>query len=984
MNAHVLTLSPTQDRKMACGDSISQVDTMNPRRTTLTSMVSLAAAALCALCLVLMPLDSHAQNTINTYAGGGTPGSTATTLDLPGPTAAIRDAAGNTYFTAPYSNDVFEMSTAGAVSVFAGQGVEGYGGDGGPASAATLALPSGLAIDSTGNIYIADYGTPRIRAVNMGTAPVTIAGVTIQPGDIQTVAGNGTRCEPSTNTCGDGGAATSAEFNFPLGVAVDGAGNIYVADAFDNRIRKVTAATGIITTYAGNGVACAKPTEACGDGGSPIGPTLNYPQSVALDSAGNLYIADTRDNRIRMIPSGGATITTVAGTGAACAEPIDSCGDGALATKASLYMPMSVFVDPSTNIYIADTFDNRIREVAASNRFISTVAGTGAQGFAGDGSAATSAELNFPPSAFLDSSGNLLIADKGNQRIRQVSSGNISTIAGGGSIGDGGLATSAILANPFNVAEDAAGDIYIADTANNRVRFVSAKTGNISTVAGTGVEGYTGDGGPATSATLDGPTGVALDAAGDLFIADTGNLVIREVNATTQNIATYAGTGVACPLGNPTNPCGDNGPATSATFSTPLAITLDSSGNLYIADYTVHRVREVNASTQIITTIAGVGIAGAGGNGGLATAAHLDHPSGVAVDGAGNVYIDDSYNNSIRCIGCGKGTGIIAAYALNGAFKLGGDGGPALSASMWAPMELSLDPAGDLFIGGGNDNVVQRVDAATYTIGTVAGDYAQNGVGGFSGDGGLATAARISNDGLLVDGKGNLYIADAGNNRIRVVPLSPAVSYAPPSNFGAYPIGTTSPAENVTITSSGGEDLSLSNVSLGGNDPQDFAETNTCGTLPALLAVDVPCTISITFTPVNYGKRTATLVLTDNALNSPQTISLTGFGPYFTVSASPTALRIAPGSAKNTTVTVAPFGQFNQAVNLSCSSLPAGTTCNFATNPVTPNGTSSATSVMTVQTSSTTPKGTYIITVTGAFGPQSQLQWSAKVQIIIS
>jgi len=931
-----------------------------------------AAIAACVLCLLLMASQALAQNIINTYAGGGTAGGSALSVDLPGPTAAIRDASGNTYIAAPYSTYVFEL-TGGTVKTFAGTGVEGYGGDGGPASSAILALPSGLTIDSKGNIYIADFGAPRIRKVDTS-------------GNITTVAGNGIRCEPSTSACGDGGPATSGEFNFPLGVAVDSAGNIYVADAFDNRIRKITASTGIITTYAGNGVPCAKATGACGDGGSPIGPTLNYPQSVALDSAGNLYIADTGDNRVRMIPAGGATITTVAGTGAICLNPLAlqaPCGDGGLATVARLTMPMSIFVDSSTNLYIADTNDNKVRFVSATTQVISTVAGTGAQGFAGDGSAATSAELNFPTSIFLDGSGNLIVADKGNQRVRQfVSGGNISTIAGGGTGNDGGAATNAILANPFNVAEDANGNLYIADTANNRVRFVNAKTLTITTVAGTGIAGYTGDTGLAINATLDGPTGVALDAAGDLFIADAGNLVIRKVNATTQTITTYAGNGKSCPLGNPANPCGDNGAATGATFSDPLAITLDSAGNLYIADYNVHRVREVNSSTGIITTIAGVGIAGKGGNGGLATLAHLDHPSGVAVDSAGNVYIDDQYDNSIRRITAS--TGYIYAWALNGAFTLSGDGGPALSASLWHPLEISLDPAGDLFIGGGNYNVVQRVDAATYTIGTVAGDYAQGGLGGYSGDGGPATAAKISNDGLVVDGQGNLYIADAGNNRIRWVQLSPAVSYTPPSNFSAYPIGTTSPAKIVSIASSGGADLSLSNVSFGGNDPQDFAETNTCGTLPALLGVDVTCSISITFTPVNYGKRTATLVLTDNALNSPQTISLTGFGPYFTVAASPTALKINPGSQKTTTVTVAPFGQFNQPVNLSCSGLPADTTCSFATNPVTPNGVSSATSVLTVAVGAGAPAGKTVITVTGAFGPQSQLQWSAQVQITIN
>jgi sugar lactone lactonase YvrE len=969
--------------KIFCGGSSvnARISAISNARE-LTGKVSAIAIVACVFGLLLLPAGMHAQNTINTYAGGGTAGGAALSIDLPGPTAAVRDSAGNTYFTAPYSTYVFKMSN-GTVTTYAGTGVEGFGGDGGQSTSAILALPSGLTLDGKGNLYIADFGTARIRMVNTTTGVIT------------TIAGSGTRCEPATGTCGDGGPATSAAFNFPLGVALDANGNVYVADAFDNRVRAINMGTTAVTIFgvkiqpgniaavAGNGVPCATPIGKCGDGGTPVGPTLNYPQSVAFDSAGNLYIADTRDNKIRMIaPAASPVITTVAGNGSTCV-PVTKCGDGGPATAANLYQPMSVFIDlVASNIYIADTFGNKIRLVSGGN--ISTIAGTGAQGFAGDGAVATSALLNRPESVFLDSSGNLIIADQGNERIRQISGGNISTIAGGGLGNDGGPASNAILADPFNLTEDSSGNLYIADTLNNRIRFINASTHIISTFAGTGNAGYTGDSGPATSATLDGPTGVAIDSAGDVFIADTNNQVIREVLASTGNIITYAGTGKSCALGNPTNPCGDNGPATSATFTDPMAIALDSSNNLYIADYSVHRVREVNASTQIITTIAGVGIAGKGGNGGPATAAHLDHPSGVVVGSTGNVYIDDSYNNEIRCIGC-LGPGYINDFALNTAFSLTGDGGPATGASMWAPMELALDPAGDLFIGGGNDNVVQRVSAATGIIGTVAGDYAQKGVGGFSGDGGPATSAKISNDGLVVDAQGNLYIADAGNNRIRLVQLSPALTNTNPSNFASYPIGTSSPAQNLNVMSAGGADLSLTGISLGGNDPQDFAETTTCGggTLPALIAVDVTCQVAVTFTPVNYGKRTATLQFTDNALNSPQTVNLIGFGPYFTVSNSPTSLKILPGGSNTTTVTVAPFGQFNQGVNLSCSGLPAQTTCSFATNPVTPNGTSSATSVLTVQTSTGTPGGTYVITVTGAFGPQSQLQWSAQLQLII-
>jgi len=317
---------------------------------------------------------------------------------------------------------------------------------------------------------------------------------------------------------------------------------------------------GNIAAVAGNGVPCAQPTGKCGDGGTAIGPTLNYPQSVAFDSAGDLYIADTRDNKIRMIaPAASPVITTVAGNGSTC-NPVSHCGDGGPATSANLYQPMSVFLDPVTsNIYIADTFGNKIRMVSGGT--ITTIAGTGAQGYSGDGAAATSALLNRPESVFLDSTGNLIVADEGNERIRQFAvGGNISTIAGGGLGNDGGPALNAILANPFNLAEDSNGNLYIADTANNRVRFINASTRVISTFAGTGNAGYTGDSGPAASATLDGPTGVAIDTLGDIFIADTNNQVIREVLAGSGNIVTYAGTGKSCALGNNLNQCGDNGP----------------------------------------------------------------------------------------------------------------------------------------------------------------------------------------------------------------------------------------------------------------------------------------------------------------------------------------------------------------------------------------------------------------------------------------
>ncbi len=970
---------------------------ISPVAAAQTRRSAWAATFVVSLFCALMPQDSHAQNTISTIAGGAFAGGPALSLDLPGPTSAVRDAAGNTYIAAPNSNYIFKLSGS-AVTPFAGTGIEGYNGEGVAATSAELALVNGLTIDGQGNLYFAEYGDSRIRMVNATTGIVT------------TVAGSGKQCEPATAACGDGGPAkgghSAASFNFPMAVALDSAGNVYIADAFDNRIRAVnmqsapatlfgvTVQPGDVETIAGNGVPCSNTTSTtnpCGDGGSPLaGATLNYPQSLAFDSAGNLYIADTRDNRIRMIPPSGTTISTVAGDGSICI-PTSTCGDGLMATKAHLHSPMWIFLDPSNDIYIADTNDHKIREVYTADGIqkITTVAGTGTPGHFGDGGAATSAQLNFPASVFLDNLGNLIIADTGNQRVRQVSGGNISTIAGGGMGGDSGLPTQATLANPFDVAEDSAGNLYIADTANNRIRKVTMPPPpalpTISTVAGTGFAGYSGDTALATGATLNGPTGVRVDSSGNIWIADEGNDVIRRVDGSTQVITTYAGMyGFSCVR---TDNCGDGGPATDATFTTPRSVALDAAGNLYIADYDAHRVREVEAATGDITTIAGTGVAGKKcPSGDLATACHLDHPSSVAVDSQGNVYIDDSYNNQIRCVNC-TGPGLLSPYALNGAYTLGGDGGPALDASMWNPLAVALDPAGNLFIGGGNYKLVRRVDglANPPTIGTVAGDVADHGEGGFTGDGGPATQAKISNIGMAVDAQQNLYVADASNNRIRYVHLTPAVNILnPPANFGAWPIKSPSAPQTFTISSAGGVDLSLTGLIFGGSDPNDFSETDTCGGLPAFLGVDTTCSVTVTFTPLNYGKRSATLLVTDNGPNSPQSVFLNGFGPYFTVTGSPRTLSIPAGSQGDTTLTVTPFGQFNKTVNLTSSGCPPDSTCTLGSQSVTLDGTDSEPVTFTITTSADTPLQSYNVVVTGEFGAQNQLQWAVPIQVNVT
>jgi hypothetical protein len=343
-------------------------------------------------------------------------------------------------------------------------------------------------------------------------------------------------------------------------------------------------------------------------------------------------------------------ISTLAGNGTA-----GFSGNGGLATGAELDEPSGVAVDTSGNLYIADYYNNRIRKVTASTGDISTVAGNGTAGYSGDGGAATSAELYWPYGVAVDMSGNIYIADSTNERIRKVtaSTGVISTVAGNGTVGhsgDGGAATSAELDNPHGVAIDGSGNIYIADGYNNRIRKVTVSTGTITTVAGNGTAGYSGDGGAATSAELDWPFGVALDTSGNIYIGDYNNNRVRKVTVSTGIITTVAGDGYKIGRGNSGGYSGDGGLATSAELNQPLGVAVDVSGNIYIADLFNYRIRKVTVSTGIISTVAGDGTAGYAGDGGSATSAEI-YASGVALDNAGTIYIADVNNQRVRAVG---------------------------------------------------------------------------------------------------------------------------------------------------------------------------------------------------------------------------------------------------------------------------------------------------------------------------------------------
>jgi hypothetical protein len=333
---------------------------------------------------------------------------------------------------------------------------------------------------------------------------------------ITTVAGGGI-C--SSNYCGDGGPATSARLSTPKAVALDPAGNMYIADTYNNCIRKVDA-NGIITTFAGDTA-----QGFAGDGGPAASAKFNLPEGLVFDPAGNLYVADAGNHRIRKINTSGV-ISTIAGTGTA-----GFFGDGGPATSAKLNNPVGLCFDATGNLYVADKYNCKIRRINTSG-LITTVAG-GTVGFSGDGGPATSAGLNWTWGVSIDNVGNMYIADGSNHRVRIVNtSGVIHTFAGNGSIGysgDGGLATSAGVFLPSSVAFDALGNVYIADVNDYVVRIVNS-AGIINTFAGINQQGYSGDGGPANAAKLALPIGLAMDVNGNLFIADEAEYRIRKVS----------------------------------------------------------------------------------------------------------------------------------------------------------------------------------------------------------------------------------------------------------------------------------------------------------------------------------------------------------------------------------------------------------------------------------------------------------------------
>ena len=684
--------------------------------------------------------EVYAQSIFTVAGGGSDDGRPATVAGLYNPESVAVDASGNLYVADRENHRIRKVAAGtGIISTVAGNASEGASGDGGPATAAAVGNPQDVAVDASGNLYIASSG--RIRRVDA------------QTGIISTVAGGG-------QAQGDGGPATGVLLHAPEGMAVDASGNLYLAEWGNDRIRRVDGTSGIISTVAGGGLSF-------GDGVPATEAFLPYPSGVAVDASGNLYIGshsrevfNNPSSTIHRVDAATKTISRVAGTGTA-----GFSGDGGPATAAQLDEPRRVALDASGTLYIADSHNHRLRRVDAGSGIISTVAGSGptgfslGAGFSGDGGPATAARLYFPAGIVVDGLGNCYISDEENHRIRKVdaSSGIISTVAGSGSqgfVGDGGPATAASLhysfginVSPAGLAVDAAGNLHIGDIRHHRIRKVDEGNSTISTVAGDGTHGFltVQDGGPATAAALSFPgNGVAADLSGNVYFTN-GSRVLK-VAAGSGIISTVAGGG--------SGQGPQSGVPATAVQLSPSGLTVDASGNLYIAhtqgsspvNY-YGSIRKVDLETGIITIL---------------SFTNLSQPYGIAVNASGTtIYIADYGNN--RIFGLSSVGGEPFTVAGTGSYTSSGDGGPARDAGIPCPYGGAVDSFGNLYIVAA-DARVRKVDATTRIITTVAG-------GGIAlGDAGPATAAGIAApQGIAVDAIGSLYIADTGSGRIRVV-----------------------------------------------------------------------------------------------------------------------------------------------------------------------------------------------------------------------
>jgi len=606
-----------------------------------------------SLLILSLGLPIQAQITRDTHvrivAGGGVNGAgvdgLALNVPLEGPTGVTLGPGGSVYVSEFQGGRVRKIDPAGKMTTVTGGGNVLLNGETGPALLSGIMGPAALIFDKKGNLYIAEQLGNRVRKIN-------------RQGVISTVAGTG-----HTDPVRDGVQATQSAVNGPNGLAFDQNGNLFVSEFLGNRIRKITP-DGIITTVGGTGK-----VKSTGDGGPAVKAGIYGPTGIAFDSKGNLFIAEIIGNRVRQISPDGTISTLADGINGPSSLAFDREGNLLIAEHfgerllrrepngtISTLINTDVYglaVDPDNTIRVAQITVGRVGRVERQAAATSGEPGAQLFGLVYDAGVAKKVEetdrlgtqvvLKMPAGVAYDAAGNLYIAEITGNRIRKVDShGIISTVAGTGKrgfSGDGGPATSADLDGPGTLGFDLAGNLYIVEIIGNRVRKVDTQ-GNITTIAGNGQAGFAGDGGPAINAQFNhAHWGAVNKQTGAIYIVDTLNHRIRQIDAE-GIITTVAGTGVAASKG-------DGGTALEASFNRPENLAIDFEGNWFISEGAGHRIRKITAQ-GLVSTVAGTGKAGYSGDGRLATKAKLNGPTGLAISDSGVLYIADTFNSVIR------------------------------------------------------------------------------------------------------------------------------------------------------------------------------------------------------------------------------------------------------------------------------------------------------------------------------------------------
>jgi len=671
---------------------------------------------------------------VTTLVGNGVTG----TLNLP--VGITVDSSGNVYVSR-VSHIIQKITSVGVVTTFAGNGTSGSAD--GTGTNATFNVTGGVAVDSAGNVYVAEQTGNRVRKITPAGVVSTFASsinsataIAIDSSNNLYVTGfsNGliSKITPAgvvtSFVGGTAGYSDGGWFFEPVGLSVNSIGEIFVADKNNHRIRRILP-VGVATTFAGSGTIGA--TNATG-----TSATFYFPQATAVDSAGNVYVADSTNRQIRRISSGGVVITFAGSTTSGFAD-----GTG---TNATFNTPVGITVDSTGNVHVCDIGNHNIRRIVPGG-VVTSLAGSRTATFA-DG-VGTNASFNTPSGIVADIYGNVYVADTNNHRIRRVTSdGTVTTLAGQATAGYAdGIGTNAQFNFPYHLSIDALGTLYVADQTNHRIRTIQTSTGVVATLAGDGTAGF-------TFSRFNSPRGITVDRFRNAYIADTGNHSIRKItNAYTlpENngvVTTFAGSVFAGYL---------DGNTTDARFWNPTGLGIDLNDNLYTSESngSSQRIRKITPA-GVVTTLAGSGTAGFADGAGVN--AQFNFPIGFPVDSEGNIYVSDSNNHRIRIV---TSAGVVTTFAGNGTATFAD--GPSTSASFSSPQGIARDSVGNLYIADLGNRRIRKI-TPDGVVSTLAG----NGTNGSAN--GIGTNATFNSPwGIAVDSGGTVYVADNGGQRIR-------------------------------------------------------------------------------------------------------------------------------------------------------------------------------------------------------------------------